>query len=135
MPPMFQHQMPFNMMIPNNVVPMNQQQVKKQSFTVPTKSHDDIYYKYIESLEDDLSKRDYLGELLFKKIEYHKLSLLHNFTIDIIGKITGMILGIEDINEIIEICRSNSNLTARITEALDLLGFQRWFISLVSYNY
>jgi hypothetical protein len=50
---------------------------------------------------------------------------LHNFTIDIIGKITGMILGIEDINEIADICKNNSNLTSRIKEALDLLRFQR----------
>lgn len=126
-PPMY-NQMP---MIPNypvinnNIPKQDNNRSKQSSFSVPMKTQDDIDYKYLESLDDDYLKRDYLGELLFKKIENHKLSLLHNFTIDIIGKITGMILGIEDINEIVDICRNNTNLTSRITEALDLLGFQR----------
>jgi RNA recognition motif-containing protein len=93
-----------------------------QKMKIPeTKFDDAIDYQYFNSLEDDFSKRDYLGEIIFKKIESHKLAQLNNFTIDIIGKITGMILGIEDINEIIDICRDHQNLTARITEALELL--------------
>ena len=129
MPQMYQ-QMPMMQpmnypMMNNNMYPPQQEIPKKPSFSAPMKTQDDIDLKYLESLDDDYMKRDYLGELIFKKIENHKLSLLHNFTIDIIGKITGMILGIEDINEIIDICRNNSSLTSRITEALDLLGFQR----------
>jgi RNA recognition motif-containing protein len=83
---------------------------------------DDVDIKYLHSLEDDSAKKDYLGEFIFKKIENHPLAQTHNFTIDTIGKITGMILGIEDINEIVEITVSHENLTARITEALSLLG-------------
>jgi polyadenylate-binding protein len=124
-PPMFQ-QMPMIPQMNYPMVPPEQDNInKKPSFSVPIKTQDDIDYQYLESLDDDFSKKDYLGELLFKKIENHKLSLLNNFTIDIIGKITGMILGIEDINEIVDICKNNKNLTSRITEALDLLGFQR----------
>jgi polyadenylate-binding protein len=118
-------QPPINYPINNMYHPQQNISSKKQSLSIPVKTQDDVDIKYLESLEDDYMKRDYLGELIFKKIENHKLSLLHNFTIDIIGKITGMILGIEDINEIIEICRNNNNLTSRIAEALDLLGFQR----------
>jgi RNA recognition motif-containing protein len=81
---------------------------------------DELDYKYLESLDYE-SKKDYLGEFIFKKIENHKLSQNNSLTIDMIGKITGMILGIEDISEIIEIYRSSENLTARITEALDLI--------------
>jgi len=88
----------------------------------PQQDKDDIDYGYLENLEDDSSKKDYLGEFIFKKIENHKLSQQHNFTIDTIGKITGMILGIEDINEIIDICRNPDNLTGRISEAMELLG-------------
>ena len=44
------------------------------------------------------------------------------FTIDVIGKITGMILGIDDLGEILDICKNNENLTGRITEALSLLN-------------
>jgi RNA recognition motif-containing protein len=97
---------------------VQQPQQKKQP---EVKQDDAIDYQYLNSLEDDYSKRDYLGEIIFKKIESHRLAQMHNFTIDIIGKITGMILGIEDINEIIDICRDSENLTARITEALELL--------------
>ena len=80
--------------------------------------------KYLQSLEDESSKRDYLGEFLFKKIENHPLALNNNFTIDVIGKVTGMILGIEDINEVIDITIHNDNLHTRITEALNLLESQ-----------
>lgn len=105
---------------------MYQQQPKQQ---VPTKTEkyvteekDDIDYNYLENLEDDNAKKEYLGEFLFKKIENHRLSHENGFTIDTIGKITGMILGIDDINEIIDICRNPENLTSRIAEAWDLLG-------------
>ena len=41
-----------------------------------------------------------------------------------ISKITGMILGIGDINEIYEITVNNDSITARIDEALGLLEGQ-----------
>jgi polyadenylate-binding protein len=91
---------------------------------VPINKVDDPDIKYLQSLEDESSKRDYLGEFLFKKIENHQLALSNNFTIDIIGKVTGMILGIEDINEIIDITLNNEHLTTRITEAINILESQ-----------
>lgn len=97
---------------------------QQQPIAQPTKSADDIDFAYLQNLEDEYAKRDYLGEFIFKKIENHKLSQQENFTIDTIGKITGMILGIEDINEIVDISRNSDNLTARITEALELLNSQ-----------
>lgn len=83
---------------------------------------DDIDYDHLQSLEDEFAKKDYLGDLLFKKIENHPLASKNQFTIDTIGKITGMILGIEDINEILDTCRNPDSLTNRIAEALELLG-------------
>ena len=82
---------------------------------------DDPDLNYIESLENDAFKKEYLGEFLFKKIEQHPLAHEKNFTIDIIGRITGMILGIEDIKEIYDITVNFDSLTSRINEALSLL--------------
>lgn len=76
---------------------------------------------YLNSLEDDNAKKDYLGEFIFKSIENHPMTIKRNLTIDEIGKITGMILGIEDIQEIIDISRDQRNLNNRIQEALELL--------------
>jgi RNA recognition motif-containing protein len=94
--------------------------------SVPVQKHskqDDIDIKYLQSLEND-SKKDYLGEILFKKIENHPIASNNNLTIDVIGKITGMILGIEDINEIVEIIINEESLYIRITEAITLLESQ-----------
>jgi polyadenylate-binding protein len=83
---------------------------------------DEIDYAYIDSLEDVSSKKDYVGELIFKKIENHEFAQMNSFSIDTIGRITGMILGIEDINEIVDIYKQKGNLTLRIKEAMELLG-------------
>ena len=83
---------------------------------------DEVDVKYLQSLEDDSAKKDYLGEFIFKKIENHPYAQTYNFTIDVIGKITGMILGIDDINEIVDITVNQDNLTMRISEALSLIG-------------
>ena len=48
----------------------------------------------------------------------------HNLDVDTISKITGMILGIESIDEIYGITINNDNITARIKEGLELLGIQ-----------
>ena len=82
---------------------------------------DDPDLNYIESLENDAFKKEYLGEFLFKKIEQHPLAHEKNFTIDIIRRIKGMILGIEDIKEIYDITVNFDSLTSRINEALSLL--------------
>jgi RNA recognition motif-containing protein len=79
-------------------------------------------YVLIDSINDDSEKRDYLGEFIFKKIECHELTEFNKLTFDQIGKITGMILGIENIGEIIDICKNKDNLTSRINEALELLN-------------
>lgn len=85
---------------------------------------DEMDYAYLNSLDDETSQRDYLGELIFKKIENHELSQNNQFSIDTIGKITGMVLGIEDINEVIDIYKDKNNLTARIKEGMELLNIQ-----------
>ena len=126
--------MPFNLH-PNLAKHIKQPQMfpnqpqfpKTQRFVAPQQSQqqakpDDVDIKYLQSLEDDAAKKDYLGEFIFKKIENHPYAQSNNFTIDTIGKITGMILGIDDINEIVDITLNQDNLSARISEALTLLG-------------
>jgi len=76
---------------------------------------------YLKSLEDFDSKKDYLGEFIFKQIENHPTSIRRNFTIDMIGKITGMILGIDDIGEIAKIAQDRNILEMRLNEALELM--------------
>jgi hypothetical protein len=97
-------------------IPATQQQF------APIKKDDDPDIAYYNSIEDDSAKKEYLGEFIFKKISNHPLNQTKAFTIDVIGKITGMILGIDDLSEILDICRNHENLTGRIVEALSLLN-------------
>ena len=83
--------------------------------------NDEPNYDYLKSLQNEEQQKDYLGEFLFKKIEQHPIAQKKNFDIEIISRITGMILGIGDIKEIYEITINNENLTSRINEALGLL--------------
>ena len=129
-----------NMMHPNNI--MNQKMMgqnpqinrhlnqftkkkvnvkEQQPKQTQVEERDELDYNYLNSQDYD-QKKDYLGEYIFKKIENHKLSQANVLTIDDIGKITGMILGIEDINEIIDIYKNSDNLTSRITEAIELIN-------------
>ena len=77
---------------------------------------------YFNNIENNEDKKSYLGEIIFKQIEEHPLAQEHNMTMDTIGKITGMIINIDNINEIIETCQNKKLLTSRINEALGLLG-------------
>ena len=85
---------------------------------------EELNYEYLKSLENEEQQKDYLGEFLFKKIEQHPLAQSKNLDVDIISRITGMILGIGNIEEIYGITASDENITARIQEALQLLKIQ-----------
>jgi len=105
-PSMFAQQHPsYSKNLPPKTLP---HQYPAQNQVTPTRT-DDPDIKYLQSLEDETAKKDYLGEFIFKKIENHSLAQSNNFTIDTIGKITGMILGIDDINEIVDIAMNNDN--------------------------
>ena len=116
---------PYNQVMENMYMQHNQQGKGKQHHDIPQNiqenKSDEPDYEVLKSMDDDSSKKDYLGEFIFKKIEVHELTEHNKLTFDEIGKITGMILGIEDINEIIDICRNKDHLTSRINEALELL--------------
>ena len=83
--------------------------------------NDNPNYEYLQSLDNDEAKRDYLGEYLFRKIEQHPISHNKNLTVETISRITGMILGIGDVKEIYDITVNYDSITARINEALSLL--------------
>jgi len=103
-----------------NISPQHQQtNMPKQSESADNKN--DIDLEYLNSVEDIEAKKEYLGEIIFKKIENHQLAQKYEFSINKIGKTTGMILAIDDINYIIEICKNEENLTAYINEAYELL--------------
>ena len=67
-------------------------------------------------------KKEFLGERLFAAIQENPNIAGQNVDIEIIGKITGMIIEIPDDNEIIEILQKPSALDSRIKEALSLLN-------------
>ena len=78
------------------------------------------YYK----LEDEQEKRDFLGEKIFKAIEDSQIASERKIDIDTISRITGMIIGLPDKNEIIEILENPNILNSRIEEALKLLDWK-----------
>ena len=65
-------------------------------------------------------KREFLGEKLFNLIQENKIIKDKNGDEDVVGKITGMILDIKNMNEIIDILESPSRLEERIIEAYEL---------------
>ena len=74
-----------------------------------------------DKMESEEEKRDFLGEKLFNLIQENQMIKEKNEDNEIVGKITGMILGIENFEEIIDILESPSKLEGRINEALELL--------------
>ena len=92
----------------------NNQQKKKEKTR-------EIDMNYLNSLDNEDAKRDYLGEQIFKAIENSSVAINNKMDYDTIGKITGMIIGIPDINEVIDIFKSESALDSRIKEGLDLI--------------
>ena len=74
-----------------------------------------------DKMESEEEKRDFLGEKLFNLIQENQMIKEKNEDNEIVGKITGMILGIENFEEIIDILESPSKLDGRIKEALELL--------------
>lgn len=72
-------------------------------------------------IETDEEKKDFLGEKLFNLIQENKLAKENNLDNETIGKITGMIIGIPNMEEIIDILENPSKLENRIKEALDLI--------------
>ena len=82
---------------------------------------DEPDYEKLKSFKTEDEQKDYLGEFLFKKIEQHPIAQSKNLDVEAISKITGMILGIGNINEIFDITTNPEHISSRIKEALELL--------------
>jgi RNA recognition motif-containing protein len=106
-----------------NRPPVNQETTNRQDSLDSNSNNkdDEPNYEHMKSLANDELRKDYLGEFLFKKIEQHPLAQSKNLDVETISRITGMILGIENMDEIFEITTNNENIAARIKEALNLL--------------
>jgi len=96
------------------------QQVQQKESNVST-NQNQFNSNIYNGLKTEDEKRDYLGELIFHKIEDHPLSKKLKLNEDDLGKITGMILGIDDISEILDIAKLDDQLENRIEEAYSLL--------------
>jgi len=88
---------------------------------IQTKEIAEPDYNLLLTIEDENEKREYLGEFIFNKINVHELTEKFKLTVEDVGKITGMIISIENIFEVIDICKNKDNLSSRIFEALQLL--------------
>ena len=75
-----------------------------------------------ELIHDKDDKRDYLGEIIFELIEKHYLSKKYKLDYERVAKITGMILGIDNEEAIIQIANNSKKLKERIEEAISLLN-------------
>jgi RNA recognition motif-containing protein len=78
------------------------------------------YNKY-NSLNDE-TKKDYLGNIIYEQVYNSPLIENRPERDKVIAKITGMILGIENNEEIIRICTDIDALNKNIAEALNLLN-------------
>ncbi len=108
-----------NLQMQNNPYLQAQQKDEKQAEIIEDKN--EINLEYLNGLEDNEAKTEYLGEIIFKKIENHHLAQKYEFDINKIGKTTGMILALDDINYIIDICKNEDNLGSYILESHKLL--------------
>ena len=96
----------------NNMNNMNKKEEEKKI---------EFDHESFNKIESEEEKRDFLGEKLFNLIQENQMLKEKNGNEDTVGKITGMILGIQDINEIIDILERPSKLDSRIKEAFELL--------------
>ncbi len=102
-----------------NKININQPQKQQETIIVPNFKPLDM--NLLNNIADEEQKREYLGELIYTNISFHPLAEKEIISIDEIGKITGMILGIENITEVLVPCNDYNELTLRIIEALKLL--------------
>ena len=109
----------------SQITQQNNENQNNNNNNINNNKEDEPNYEYLQKLDNIELQKDYLGEYLFKKIEQHPISHNNNLTVEVISRITGMILGIDDIKEIYEITVNNESIGDRINEALNLLQKQQ----------
>ena len=83
-----------------------------------------IDWKAFNKLKTIEEKREFMGEVIFRLIEENEIIKNKNVGKAEISKITGMIIELPSINEVIEVAENNEVLNDRIEEALNLLDGQ-----------
>ena len=83
------------------------------------------FNKY-NNLSDEKSKKEYLGEIIYAQIYNGPLINNMNEKNNVVSKITGMILDIENIEEIIRISIDSELLKNKVNEALNLLKINNY---------
>ena len=83
--------------------------------------NNDIDWSKFHNLKTKEEKKEFLGEIIFKKIEENEIIKKRNIKKEQIGKITGMIIELPSINEVIEVIEKEEVLNDRIEEGLKLM--------------
>ena len=104
--------------IPNMYIQPIQSQFVQNNYTNPFSGFD---FKKYNTLSDEKAKKEYLGEIIYSQI--YNGTLVNNMPEKdkVVAKITGMILDIDNIEEIMKISIDNDLLTKNVIDALNLL--------------
>ena len=85
------------------------------------KGNKDFDWVTFNKLETEKEKREFLGEILYKKISENEEIKNNKIDNEQIGKITGMIIALPYFNDVLQITLKKDLLNNRIKEALELL--------------
>ena len=85
------------------------------------KGNKDFDWVAFNKLETEKEKREFLGEILYKKISENEEIKNNKIDNEQIGKITGMIIALPYFNDVLQITLKKDLLNNRIKEALELL--------------
>ena len=85
---------------------------------------DGFDWEVFNKLKTEREKREFLGDIIYQKIENNEEIKNKNTDSKLIEKITGMIIELPSLNDVIKISIKNDLLNERIKEALSLLEYQ-----------
>ena len=88
------------------------------------RNKDEFDWDTFNKIKTEREKREFLGELIYQKIEDNEEIKMKNTDKKIIEKITGMIIELPSLNDVIKISIKNELLNERIKKALSLLEYQ-----------
>ena len=103
---------------PNMYMQPIQPQFVQNNYKNPFSGFD---FNKFNSLFDEKAKKEYLGEIIYSQI--YNGTLINDMPNkdQVVAKITGMILDIENIDEVMKISIDNDLLTKNVIDALNLL--------------
>ena len=102
----------------------NEYSYSKNSENDEERNKDEFDWDTFNKIKTEREKREFLGDLIYQKIEDNEEIKMKNTDKKIIEKITGMIIELPSLNDVIKISIKNELLNERIKEALSLLEYQ-----------